>query len=174
MALPSLYQFTDPASNLAAFDVPQAVPTPQRRRYVAIDGTTVGYGGTCDPITAETALSGLSGADLQAWYDMTEYVPEALQEKRITWMEAFSMPLTVAALGYSMNARPLAVAALSAASYMAPYWVALGVAYTAAAPRLGWPPLPMLGGAPRGRRNVRRGSFRPPARRPRKRRNVRY
>lgn len=170
MALPTLYpQLNDPARNLAAaFDVARPIPTPMRRQYLAADGTSIGYGNDCDPITAEMALSGM---DLEAWYDVTEYVPEAIQEKRITWMEAFSMPLTVAALGYGMNARPLAVAALSAASYMAPYWVALGLAYTAAAPRAGWPSLPGLG-APARRRNVRTARRKPRSYRPRIRRNV--
>lgn len=167
MALPTLYpQLNEPAINLAAFDVPRAIPTPRRRQYLAADGTSIGYGGTCDPITSEMALSGLSDLDL---YDMTEYIPEAIQEKRVTWMEAFSMPLTVAALGYGMGARPLVTAALSAASYMAPYPVALFVAFKAAEPRLRVM-------SPSRSRN-RRAAYRKPttrARAPRRRRNVRY
>lgn len=133
MALPTLYpQLNDPARNLAAaFDVARPIPTPLRRHYMAADGTSIGYGNDCDPITDETSLSGL-----EAIYDMTEYVPEVLQEKRIPWMEAFSMPLTIAALGYGMGARPAMTAALSAASYFAPYPLALFVAWRAAAPRL--------------------------------------
>ena len=144
MALPTLYpQLNDPARNLAAaFDVPRPIPTPLRRQYLAADGTSIGYGGTCDPITDEPSLS-----ELEAIYDMTEYVPEALQEKRITWMEAFSMPLTIVALGYGMGARPAMTAALSAASYFAPYPVAAFVAWRAAGPR--------LRAASASRRNVR-------------------
>ncbi|MFB3094405.1 MAG: hypothetical protein ACE10O_00930 [Candidatus Acidiferrales bacterium] len=152
MALPTLYpQLNAPARNLAAaFDVPTAIPTPLRRQYMAADGTPIGYGNTCDPITAEMGLS-----ELEAWYDITEYVPEAIQEKRVTWMESFSMPLVVAAVGYGMGARPAVTAALSAASYMAPYPVALFVAWRAAGPRL------RARMATRRGRNVRTGSRAP-------------
>lgn len=163
MALPSFYDLDDPSSNLAAaFDVPRAVPTPTAQRYYVGDGTTIGYGGTCQPITAENELSGLGELDL---YDITEYVPEVLQEARITWMGAFSMPLTVAALAYAMNRRPLTIVALSAASYMAPYPAALAVAFMAAGPKLR---------GLRAGRNVRRTErYTPPRRKGRRNRYAR-
>ena len=157
MALPSFYDLDDPSSNLAAaFDVPKAIPTPAAKRYLVGDGTTIGYGGTCDPITDGPMLSGL---DL---YDVTDYVPEVLQDNRVTWMEAFSMPLAVAALGYAAHARPLTIAALSAASYMAPYPAALATAFLAAGPRIR---------SRRIRRNIRR--YTPPPRASRSKRNLR-
>lgn len=158
MALPSFYDLDDPSSNLAAaFDVPQPITPHRRTHYMAADGTTIGYGNTCDPIGDEPMLSGL---DL---YDITEYVPEVLQDNRITWMRAFSMPLLVGSIAYAMDKRLLTIAALSAASYMAPYPTALVGAYMIASPKFS---------AMRGRRNRRRAPR--TYRTARARRNVRY
>lgn len=129
MALPTFYDLDAPASNLAAaFDVPQAIPNHVPQLYVAADGTPLDYGGSCTPITKENVLSDFE----LGLYDVTDYIPEVLQEKRVTWMESLSMPLTLAAVAYSGGAlaTPKAAAVVTA-SYFAPYPVALLAAYMA-------------------------------------------
>ena len=73
-ALPDyIPQLNDPASNLAAFGAVAVAPplNPNRREYYAYDGTFIGYGNNCDPISMEPELSGM-------------LVPDFLSENRLT------------------------------------------------------------------------------------------
>jgi len=57
-ALPTYLNFPEDTSNLAAF--PQQEPT----LYRAWDGTPVGYGSGCDPISAMPQLSGWNSEEI--------------------------------------------------------------------------------------------------------------
>jgi hypothetical protein len=113
-----------------AFDVPQAIPTPARKLYRAHDGTPIGYGNTCDPITDEMQLSGLDGFDGMDGYG-EDLIPSALKDNRVTWLEDFALPLLLG-VGKYMQTRSVPVAlGWAAGAYMAPYPLAAFVAYRA-------------------------------------------
>ncbi len=173
-ALPTLYPFGEPDTNLAAavpFDTPQAIPTPAPTNYFAYDGTPMGHGNTCDPISDEMALSGV---DMEG-YDLM--VPDILADNRITWLEDFAMPLLMGVGKWVQSRNIGASLAWAVGSYMAPYPVAAYVAYRAyatqdegyapAGSRMSLPPPPKRNLPYTGRRDVDRVklSVRPPRRR---------
>jgi hypothetical protein len=183
--LPSLYpEYDDTSSNLAGgvlfprpqlttfltasdnpqgvafsgFDVPQAIPTPTAPLYRAYDGTPIGYGSTCDPISDEMQLSGY-GEDL---------IPGVLKDNRITFLEDLAMPLLMGVGKYMQSGSIPQALGWSLGSYMAPYPVAVFLAYKAVVNRrsedlmrrpysLPPPPRRLRGG---GRREIRRVNLR--------------
>jgi hypothetical protein len=117
MALPDYLQLTDPTQNLAGFGLTPAIApllNPNPRRYYAWDGTPIGTGNDCAPITREPELSGL-------------VVPEFLEQNRIRWGQDFALPLAVGTAMFSATGRVLPTAGWSLVAYMAPYPFALGL-----------------------------------------------
>ncbi len=69
-ALPDyIPQLNDPASNLAAFGAVAVAPplNPNRREYYAYDGTFIGYGNNCDPISMEPEPSTTTTEPFTPW-----------------------------------------------------------------------------------------------------------
>jgi len=132
MALPDFIDINDPARNLAALDA-VAVSAPQlnpnQRQYVAYDGTPIGSGNDCDPLTAEPTLSGLD--DLLGFL-----VPDILEENRLAYWEQYALPLLLGSTLYATGRPPLTVAGWTLAAYMAPFAVGAG-----------WALLTLVGGA---------------------------
>jgi hypothetical protein len=137
MSLPDYMPgITDPTRNLAGCDCRGLagcncgfgrlpIPTPKANLYRAWDGTPIGYGNTCDPITDEPFLSGLDGSYIRA------LVPDVLSENRIEWGDDMAVPLIVGVAKYFQTRSPLQAALWAVGGYVAPYPVAALVSFQA-------------------------------------------
>lgn len=117
-ALPDYLNINDPASNLAGFGAtpgytPAIAPllNPDRPPYYAYDGTYIGSGNTCDPISDEPYLSGL-------------LVPDILEENRLEWGQEYALPVLVGAAEFAKSGRALPAALWALGAFMAPMVVA--------------------------------------------------
>jgi hypothetical protein len=119
MALPGYFddEYEDLTSNLAATPVP-----PQGAFFYAYDGTPLGHGASCDPISMEPMLSGLG--DLPRMV-----VPDVLADNRIMAGQEWALPLLAAVTAYHQGASPIQVALWSVAAYAAPLLAAGALAY---------------------------------------------
>ena len=109
MALPTILNMSTPASNLAELGF-----TP--KRYFAWDGTPIGVGSDCAPISMEPDLSGLM-------------VPDYLEDSRVTWGQELAVALLAGARSYNRRQGPLATILWGLAGYMAPLPTAAAMTY---------------------------------------------
>jgi len=116
-ALPDhIPQLWNPSSNIAGLSSGLAAAVapplnPNRRAYYAYDGTPIGYGNDCDPISMEPELSGMM-------------VPDFLEENRLETMQEWALPALVGTMTLAATGRALPTALWALGAYMAPLPVA--------------------------------------------------
>lgn len=122
MSLPEyMPELVTNASNLAGLAAAIAPPlNPNRRRYVAADGTQIGYGNNCDPLSMEMGLS--------AYAPDPEFaglvVPDILSENRMETMQEWALPALVGTMEFARTGRAFPTALWALGAYMAPLPVA--------------------------------------------------
>jgi hypothetical protein len=121
-SLPDYLHLDNPTSNVAGLGAAPLPTWPVGQTYRAIDGTVIGRGIACDPITDEPYLSGLDDYG-------RAIVPDILSENRIGWGEDFALPLMIGSIKFLQSGSGLNAAAWALGGYMFPYGVAAWVAY---------------------------------------------
>jgi hypothetical protein len=119
-SMPDFLHMDDPTRNLAGLSATPNWPVGQS--YYAIDGTPIGRGVACDPITDEPDLSGFDAYERLA-------VPAVLSDNRIDWGEDFAVPLMIGSIRFVQSGSALNAALWALAGYMVPYGVAAVVAF---------------------------------------------